>query len=349
VNKIILFIKFNISRIPRFFVQLKLYGFSVAFGTLIYPFSRLFCQFEPNIAIKKHLAILTYLYKRYSNIFDKFADSILDDSFIASDSTIWICWWDGIEAMPNLVKVCFNALKHYAGKHPIKFISKYNFQDYISIPDYILKKVDEGIISVTHFSNMVRANLLYEYGGIWLDATILVLNNISLDNLQFYTLKAPAKRSKSISLASFAGLSNFNEKFKPNTSLDSKISRWSGFLLAGTKNSPIFSYLRDILYSYWKEHDDQIDYLLFDYTIALGYDNIPIIKKLIDNVPCSNVEKFELENNLNNLFSEKEFTDYSLTTFHKLTWKKSFNSYTKDDHLSIFGYLTNTFLKNPGA
>jgi hypothetical protein len=336
------FLKHNISRIPRFFSQLGLYGFSVAFATLLYPFSRMFFSFEPNIAVLKHRSILNYLYLHYKDIINKYADSsTLPNSFIKKDSTIWICWWDGEETMPPLVRVCYKTILLHAGTHPVQLITKFNFRDFITIPDYILKKVESKIITVTHFSNMLRANLLYDYGGIWMDATILVLKDISLDNSAFFTLKAPAKKSKSISLARFAGLSNKSLSFNVNDARDPQTSRWSGFLIAGSKHSQIFAYMRDILYAYWKDHNDQIDYLLYDYTIALGYDNIPAAKKMIDDVPGTEKEKFVLEENLNKEYSEESFSAFSSTTFHKLTWKKKFNTYTKDHKLTIYGYLLN--------
>ena len=260
---------------------------------------------------------------------------------IEPNSPIWLSWWDGEETMPPLVRVCYKSLLKQAGTHPVQLITKHNFQNFITIPEYIIEKVNSGLMTVTHFSNILRANLLYDYGGIWMDATILVLNEISLDKFTFFTLKAPEKNGVGVTISRFAGLSSgFSDKrkrFRNHT--EPQISRWSGFLLAGTRQCPVFAYLRDILYAYWKDHNDQIDYLLFDYTIALGYDNIPIMKKLIDNVPCSDVEKFVLEENMNAEYSDELFSQFPMTTFHKLTWKKQFNTNTKDNKPTIYGHL----------
>lgn len=331
------------SMFPRFFQQQRLYGFSVALWCLLFPFLRLGFM-RPYFAMKKHKAILMYLSRRYSGVLNNYRNSVVpsESNTIDPASTIWVSWWDGEEAMPDLVKVCYKTLRQHAGIHPVQLITKYNFKDYISIPDYILEKVDKKVMTVTHFSNMLRANLLYEYGGIWMDATILVLKDIALEDLPFYTLKAPAKKSVSVTLSRFAGIFDTSKPFH-NKAIP-PVSRWSGFLFAGIKNSPVFAYMRDILYAYWKDHNDQIDYLLYDYTIALGYDNISLMKKLIDDVPCSEAEKFVLESNLNTEYSEENFARYYLTPFHKLTWKKGFSQYTKDSKLTIYGYLLNTFL-----
>ena len=331
------YIQYLLFMIRRFFPLWRLYGFPVAFWTLLFPLHHLFKFLRPFLGAKKHREILKYLSGRYGDVIDSYADrNTASESFIEPDSTIWVCWWDGEEALPPLVRVCYNSILRHAEKHPVKFITKHNFRDFVSIPEYIIQKVNAKIMTVTHFSNMLRANLLYEYGGVWMDVTILTLKDISFDNLRFYTLKAPA-RSASVSLARYAGLSNASAASQSGT--NPNISRWSGFLLAGSKHSCVFEYMRDILYAYWKDHDDQIDYVLYDYTIAIGYDNIPAMRELIDDVLCSEVEKFELEKNLNAEFTEEKFAYFSRTTFHKLTWKKGFNAYTKDGKLTIYGHL----------
>ena len=342
-KKLLDFLKQQFLRIPRFFHHWRIYGFSVAFATLLFPFNRLFGRFKPFIAVHKHRAILLYLRKLYSIILDNFKKiNLKTESYINPNSTIWTTWWDGEEAMPPLVKACYESIQKNSGSHPVTLITKYNYREYITLPEYIIDKVNSKTITITHFSNILRVNLLYEHGGIWMDVTILPLKDISLDNYSFYTLKAPAKKSVSVTLTRFTGILNKSARLNLKSHDEYQISRWSGFLLAGTKYSPIFEYLRDILYAYWKDHNDQIDYLLFDYTIALGYDNIPIIKKLIDNVPCSNVEKFELEKDLNSEYTDELIARHSLTTFHKLTWKKNFDMYTKENKLTLYGHLINT-------
>ena len=331
-----------LSMIRNFFPQWRIYGLSVAFWTLMFPFHHLFAFFRPFLGKKKHGAILRYLTNRYDEVIKNSNDrKILPELFIGHESIIWVCWWDGEEAMPALVKVCYKSILKHAGKHPVRLITKYNSRNFISIPEYILDKVNARIITITHFTDILRANLLYEYGGIWMDITILILKEIKLGDLPFYTLKAPSKNA-SVSLARFAGFSNPSFS-QVNQHESPQISRWSGFLFAGYKNSIIFELIRNILHAYWKDHNDQIEYLLFDYAIALGYDNISVIRTMIDQVPCSVTEKFEMEKSLNIEYSEEIFSRFLLTPFHKLTWKKTFNEYTNNNKLTIYGYLLKQF------
>jgi len=337
-NSVMELIKKYVHLLEDFFQKWKLYGFSVAFLSIVFPLHHLLHAIKPFLGAKKHMAIFRYLLRHYSDVVHGFANKNTDSmSTIDLQSTIWVCWWDGYESMPPLVKACYNSIKQYADMHPVQLITKYNFKDYITIPEYILEKVNTKIMTVTHFSNIIRANLLYEHGGIWMDATILVTQKISLENMPFYTLRAPAPKSSSVTLTRFAGVSNSAARILDNT--NPQTSRWSGFLLAGSKHSIIFDYMREILYAYWKDHNHQIDYVLYDYTIALGYEYIPIFKKLVDNVPCSDVEKFVLEKNLNTEFSEEKFSQYRKTPFHKLTWKSKFTGHTKEGKLTIYGHI----------
>ena len=77
----------------RFFPLWRLYGFPVAFGSLIFPFCHLFGRYKPYIALYKHKAILKYLKKRYTVILMKYTNNIETAQYaIKPDSTIWVCW-----------------------------------------------------------------------------------------------------------------------------------------------------------------------------------------------------------------------------------------------------------------
>ena len=325
------------DRFKRFFPQWRVYGFPVAFWSLLIPLDRLFANRKPYISFQKHRVILKYLTIHYTDIISSFASrNTIPASSIDPASTIWVCWWDGAESMPDIVKVCYNNLLSYANTHPVQLITKHNFMDFISIPEYILEKVSRGTITVTHFSDILRAALLFEYGGVWMDATILTLKDISFANQPFFTLKTTTK-TNSISHIRWQGLSHDASRFHTQTSQE--VNRWSGFLLAGTRHSLLFEFMRDFFYRYWNGENSLIDYLFIDYVLAIACDFMPDINKMINDVPCSDIDKFGLEKKLNSEFTNEEFIKYSAITFHKLTWKKKFDVYTKDQKLTIYGHL----------
>lgn len=329
------------SRIRNFFFQWKIFDFSVAFWEFLFSFNRRWGRLEVFIDAHKHRAILRYLIKHYADYINQFAREpvIAQESTIDPKSTIWICWWDGIESMPAIVNACYHSILQHAGTHSVQLITKNNFRNFVSIPEYILEKVDVGIITITHFSDILRAALLYEHGGIWLDATILALKNISLSSLPFFTLKTTLK-TDSITHIRWQGISysRFTNPVVP------EINRWTGFFLAGTKHDILFEFMRGFFYAYWKERQNLIDYLFIDYVIDIAYDTIPSIKKMFDDVPYSEIDIYMLENILNDEFSNERFAQCSAMNFHKLTWKKSFNIYTQNNKLTVYGHILKTYL-----
>lgn len=190
-----------------------------------------------------------------------------------ADSNIWIFWWQGYENAPVLVKKCIDSVRKNAGTHPIILLTKDNWQSYADIPDYIIKKVSAGNISLTHFSDILRMVLLAEHGGLWLDATIFVSQSIP-----DYCFTLPY----------------FSIHYKTSSSKIAK-GRWTGFCQGARKNSIIHSFCRDIFFEYWKKYVRLADYFLIDYTMLCGYKNIPAFKQLVDSLPFNNEGIKELD------------------------------------------------------
>lgn len=93
---------------------------------------------------------------------------------IDATSPIWVCWWQGKENMPDIVKACYNSIQKHACNHPVILITEENFRNYIDMPEYIINKQKEGYIDITHFSDILRMMLLTKHGGIWMDSTLLI-------------------------------------------------------------------------------------------------------------------------------------------------------------------------------
>ena len=90
---------------------------------------------------------------------------------------IWICWFQGIERAPELVKTCYKSVKRWYPDNDIVLITKENFRDYVDIPEYVISKWKKGKILNAHFSDILRLALLIKYGGLWIDATVFCTGN----------------------------------------------------------------------------------------------------------------------------------------------------------------------------
>lgn len=86
---------------------------------------------------------------------------------------IWFCWFQGIEAAPEIVKKCYKSLEKNLPNKEIVVITSENFSEYVDFPDYIIEKWKKNIITNTHMTDSLRLELLIKYGGMWVDATVL--------------------------------------------------------------------------------------------------------------------------------------------------------------------------------
>lgn len=252
--------------------------------------------------------IESYLNKHYSYLVQ---NTEIND--IEKDFQVWVFWWQGEDQMPEIVKKCYQSIQKNLAGHKINLITKENFKQFVTIPQYILDKVQSKTITLTHFSDILRAGLLSEYGGLWLDATIYLTDNIESDiaGRKFWTNKMSDK-----------------EKYK---SFVSK-GQWSGFFMAGAKGNPLFVGLKNILFKYWETHNFLIDYLLIDYIISYLNHSSMQINQMLKDVPINNDGLYEFANNLFNAYSDEKFEKIKADSkVHKLTYKFDQSLTTKEN------------------
>lgn len=89
---------------------------------------------------------------------------------------IWQYWAQGYDSVPAVVRRCLDSVNLYAADYTIIRLSDSNLDDYLDIPDFIQTKRER--MTVAHFSDLLRLMLLKTYGGIWMDATVLLTGPI---------------------------------------------------------------------------------------------------------------------------------------------------------------------------
>lgn len=256
-----------------------------------------------NAVQRKHNSVKKYLLKNYGNIIAEFKNrSVLPLAKGDVAYPVWVCWWQGAEAMPPLVRACYNSLRKNADGHPVHLLTKNNYKQFVALPEYILEKTERGIITVTHLSDILRAELLYRYGGLWLDATVLVTSP----------------------LPDFAGQELFSLKRVKDNDYVAE-SRWSAYLFYLTKGHLLADFLRKMFAQYWQTENNLIAFFLIDYCIALAYEQIPAVRAALDACPYNNPEAHTLQRQLGTEYNMQEWQRLLLSgQFHKLTWKKEF-------------------------
>lgn len=245
---------------------------------------------------------------------------------ITETSPIWTCWWQGENAMPDIVKACYNAMHRFSDGHPVILITEKNYQDYVELPEHILKKLREKKITLTHLSDILRVMLLKKHGGIWMDGTLLI----------------PAKPVGSFIHPETAFWSCHHHTRYYNISQGG----WVGFFQACGKNNILPSFISDLFISYWQNHDKLIDYLLIGYAFAMARKYIPAVHDMIEKVPIT--EMGPLGKCLNEEFSEEKWNEFCTRyDFHKVTYKIPLRKTTAEGKKTYYGHILETYLSQP--
>ncbi len=272
------------------------------------------------ISIKSQKFIFDYLQNEIKDILIQFkSDTAM--GIKTENSPIWICWWTGEETAPALVKQCIKSIRNNANGHPVNFITKDNYSEYIDIPSYMLEKAESGKMKIAHLCDYIRVALLEKYGGLWLDTTIYCSQPID----EYY-----------FSQPFFTAKSQYDE----NCGYVSKM-RWVTFILGGYKNNVFYSFLKSAFEQYWKNNEYAIDYLFFDCLIDIAYNNIPEIKSQIDNLPVNNLHRDDLQAAMNEQQPAEKFNSIikSDTVFYKLSWRETYSEFTNDNKATVYKYL----------
>ena len=131
-----------------------------------------------NVSNKNVLDTLNkvHYYKKYKRKYQKFL-KVKDygkNNKQSSYDKVWIFWYQGIENAPFLVKSTIKSIKTIMKNKEVIILTKDNLNEYVSLPDYIEKKFQKGQITMAHYSDLLRIELLTTLGGLWVDSTILM-------------------------------------------------------------------------------------------------------------------------------------------------------------------------------
>lgn len=243
--------------------------------------------------------ILVKLKKRYKYVVDIHNNKDYNLLQCRNSDKIWFCWLQGMEEAPLLVKKCYQSLHQFLKNREIILLTSENFKDYVEFPGFILKKWESGIISNTHFSDLLRIEVLIKNGGTWIDSTVLCTGNDIPDyifdsDLFFYQILKPGRDGHSINLSSW--------------------------LMTSCTNNKVLILTKEILYEYWNNNNYLIDYFLLHMCLEIALENF---------LESSN-KVFKFSNSIPHILLLDFFEDYDemkfgaikqMSAFHKLSNK----------------------------
>lgn len=318
------YIKAHFKQIENFLSKISRFGIFIPLGNLFIVYFGRFL---------KPKSISAFANRRHTKIENKILSIVGHDVFNTDNpgqpdnhvkSNIWVLWLQGESNMPELVKVCLESIKQNAGDHTVVVLSDSNLDEYIQLPERITTLYQDGKISNAHYSDIIRMALLSRYGGIWIDATILLTSNLDgiISNTNLYTIKNKPKGN------------NVSDR------------RWTGFFIATEPMNPLPVIVDRIFMRYWEKEDVLIDYFLIDYAIDLAYKYNATVKEQIDSITENNPQIYDLLPLLPQKYNVNEFEALSKdTSIFKLSWKK-YSSSDLQGQNSVYSHLKNIYLNN---
>lgn len=231
---------------------------------------------------------------------------------------IWLFWYDGNMFAHPVLRTCYDSIvKHKPEGTEIILVTKENMCQYIDMPSYILQKVEQGLISLTHLSDIVRFKLLSRWGGTWFDATVFALKDFPMI-LQgdLWTIKRP-----NIDIASIVK------------------GKWTSFAIGGRQNM-LFYLMSEFWDEYWKRYDVLIDYFEMDLMMEYLYRNVSQVTKLLDSVQTNNINVQKFWPKMNEPYDEAKFMELvGDTALFKLTYRLKCETTTKEGNQTNYGYI----------
>ena len=232
-----------------------------------------------------------YLIKRFYSFINDLPD--YENTHEPSKIIFW-CWLQGEKNAPKLALANLNSIRKFCNDYKIIIIDESNIDKYVNIPSYIIQKYKKQKFSRTHFSDILRLELLIKYGGTWMDSSVLITNY----DERFF---------------------NKDLFFFGENTTGCVGSSW---FITSEKNSPILRTTLDLLYEYWRKSKFLYAYFLFHIFFKFACDKY---KKDYNNVLFfSNVPSHELQYLLNKPFNEIQYEMIlNKVSIHKLTIHKS--------------------------
>lgn len=277
---------------------------------------------------KHHENVYNYLRKEITPVIKKYKNEdmrgtaqMCTDIEDANRIPVWVCWFQGEANMPRLVKVCYDSMKKMLPDIcDIHLLTWDNLNDYVIIPAHIMKLYDDGKITMTHLSDIIRAKLILEHGGFWIDATYYYARSVSEEAFDrpFFTRRRNSVRTE-------GSVSN---------------GRWSYNYIMGSRGDNLFGFLLDAVLYYWGKHDQLLDPLIMDYFMWIAYDEFEDVKKRIMELPYTDSETTALIDMIDDPYDAKAWgLLLRRNKVFKLTYKKELQEYTIGNQLTYWGYV----------
>lgn len=239
---------------------------------------------------------------------------------LVNKKIIWQYWGQGIDKCPDIVTKCFKSVDEFKNDYQVIRLDDSNLFDYLNLPEFIYEKRKHKEFRPAFFSDLIRLALLDVYGGIWLDATILLTDFIpsKIKNMDYFMYQRDHLASNKEMWIKYDPLYfDWDKKHKVNV--------LNSIIISKPKNIVIHTIL-DLLLNYWATQNHVPHYFFFQ----ILYEEL-ITDKLIQ-FKCEIIDDtlpHLLQTMLNDSFDQGNFKKIiEKSSIHKLRYKEDMSPNT---------------------
>ena len=251
--------KFNISKLDRFNKKLRQKPYKYIYKEMM-P-KKLFNKIQNRVYFITQKMVGEDWNELLNEYFTKGikAEQIKPKKSFENEKIIWQFWgqgWD-FEKLPDVVKISYKSVEKYKKDYEIIHLDMNNINDYLEIPAYILKKVENKKMGFAHFTDIIRLALLYNYGGVWIDATILLTDYLPQEyfEMDYFMFQ------RDDNLENKKDWENYDD-FYFSWNNEMKVRVLNSIIFA-KKNNEIIKTLLDMLLIFWEHNDLVPNYFFF--------------------------------------------------------------------------------------
>lgn len=233
---------------------------------------------------------------------------------LGARKVIWQYWGQGLDNddLPEIVRICFNSVDRYKADYQVIRLTDATLSDYLDFPDFVLQKRKNALFNRTFFSDLLRVALLSVYGGVWLDATILLTGKLpgKYEKLDFFMFqRSEDEKDKDYWENTFAYYFGWEPGFRV---------RVLNSIIFARKANRVVSALSDLLLYFWETQDSVPDYFFFQilfHELITKYcpdENCPVVNDCIPHI---------LQTKINGNYDRTSFGEaMQLNSMHKMAY-----------------------------
>lgn len=171
---------------------------------------------------------------------------------------VFSMWLQGEKHAPQIVKSCWKSIRRHC-KAELIILDADNIDRWIDLPDGFLERWRKGNVLSSHVSDLCRVELLWKYGGYWMDATDYMCHPIPgfIDNEPFFIYLGDEGHSPFI----------------------------QSCFIRSYAHHPVIGAWRDAFRAYWEKHTKACDYFVLHRLFRHCVLSNPEVAKLFNQMP----------------------------------------------------------------